>query len=79
MSFYYSPFELCCELRGFLHDYILNHTEVQSWIFLDSDILVLRNFDEIFQQIANTLSTKLLHVARNRHPGEGRGPVLLTN
>jgi hypothetical protein len=52
MSFYYSPFEFCCELLGFLHDYILNHTEVQSWIFLDSDILVLRNFDEIFQQIA---------------------------
>ena len=25
------------------------------------------------------LSKKLLHVARNRHPGEGRGPVLLTN
>ncbi len=27
----------------------------------------------------STLSIKLLHVARNRHPGEGRGPVLLTN
>jgi hypothetical protein len=29
--------------------------------------------------LSSTLSTKLLHVARNRHPGEGRGPVPLTN
>jgi len=43
-----------------------------------------RAFFKHYEQLArslgsSTLSTQLLHVARNRHPGEGRGPVLLTN
>jgi hypothetical protein len=51
MSFYYTPFEFCCALRGLLHDYILNHTQSQSWIFLDSDILVLNDLSIVFSQI----------------------------
>lgn len=51
MSFYYTPFELCCALRGCLHGYILDHTEAQSWMFLDSDILVFHDLSQIFRQI----------------------------
>lgn len=40
MTFYYSPFELCCALRGMLHRYILEKTTARRWLFLDADMLV---------------------------------------
>lgn len=40
MTFYYSPFELCCALRGMLHRYILESTTTRRWLFLDADMLV---------------------------------------
>lgn len=53
MSFYYTPFEFCNALRPVFHDYILNCTEAESWIYLDSDILILHSLDDIFNQIEN--------------------------
>lgn len=51
MSFYYTPFEFCCALRGCLHGYILDHTDAQSWMFLDSDVLVYHDLNQVFHQI----------------------------
>lgn len=51
MCFYYTPFELCCALRGALHEYIYTKTSVDSWIFLDSDIMVFGSLNSIFQQL----------------------------
>lgn len=51
MCFYYTPFELCCALRGMLHNYIYEINLADLWIFLDSDILVFNSLEEIFQQL----------------------------
>lgn len=40
ITFYYTPFELCCALRPFLHGYLMSRTDLDAWIFLDSDVLV---------------------------------------
>lgn len=54
MCFYYNPFELCCALRGALHEYMLNSTAAESWIFLDADIMVFDCLDPIFEQLSKT-------------------------
>ncbi|MGI0490377.1 hypothetical protein ACN4EG_01085 [Alkalinema pantanalense CENA528] len=51
MCFYYTAFELCCALRGLLHEYILNHTDAERWIFLDSDIYVCGSLEPVFEQL----------------------------
>lgn len=53
MSFYYTPFEYCCALRGLLHEYILTHTRAHSWVFLDTDILVCNSLEPLFQALQN--------------------------
>lgn len=50
MCFYYSPFELCCALRGHLHDYMWKKTNAPFWLFLDSDIMLTSNLDEITKE-----------------------------
>ena len=51
MTFYYTPFELCTALRPFLHAFLLKHTDVDTWIFLDSDIQVLAPLDDVFARL----------------------------
>jgi hypothetical protein len=51
MSFYYGPAEFCWSLRGFMHEYMQNHTPHDSWLFLDSDMMVSGSFDPIFAQL----------------------------
>jgi len=54
MCFYYTPFELCCALRGHLHEYMYNRTHYDAWLFLDSDIAIYYSLDEIFTQLQTT-------------------------
>lgn len=54
MCFYYTPFELCCALRGMLHEYILDKTYAEKWLFLDSDVLVCGSLEEILSQLDTT-------------------------
>jgi|ERR687885_68340 hypothetical protein len=54
MCFYYTPFELCCALRGMLHEYMYEKQIARSWIFLDSDILTYTSLKVIFQQLETT-------------------------
>lgn len=51
MAFYYTSFELCCALRGYLHRYLLNNTEHESWLFLDGDTYALASFQDVFEQL----------------------------
>lgn len=51
ICFYYTTFELCCALRGILHEYIYENEIANSWLFLDSDILVYNSLEEIFEQL----------------------------
>ncbi|RUR86789.1 hypothetical protein ACF3DV_13665 [Chlorogloeopsis fritschii PCC 9212] len=54
MCFYYTPFELCCALRGMLHKYIYENELARLWLFLDSDIIIYNSLEEIFQQLETT-------------------------
>lgn len=54
MCFYYTPFELCCGLRGLLHEYMFKKTDAQKWLFLDSDIMVFNSLTVIFNQLENS-------------------------
>jgi hypothetical protein len=51
MSFYYTPFEFCCAVRGLLHEYFYQKTELKQWLFLDSDIMVVNSLDSLFKQL----------------------------
>jgi hypothetical protein len=51
MSFYYGPAEFCWSLRGFMHEYMQNHTQHDTWLFLDSDMMISGSFDPIFAQL----------------------------
>ncbi|MEB3291645.1 MAG: hypothetical protein VKJ24_00655 [Synechococcales bacterium] len=51
MCFYYNAFELCCALRGDLHEYLWQHTQVDRWLFLDADVWVCHSLEVIFQQL----------------------------
>ncbi len=54
MCFSYTPFELCCALRGMLHEYMWENTDAQSWLFIDSDILVCSSLEVILRQLDTT-------------------------
>lgn len=54
MCFYYTPMELCCALRGALHEYIIERTSADSWIFLDCDILVCSSLEPLFEALSET-------------------------
>jgi hypothetical protein len=49
MSFYYTPFEFCCAVRPFLHDYMWHHTDAAEWLLLDGDIYALSDMGDVFE------------------------------
>ena len=53
MSQYYSAFEYCNALRPLLHDYLLENTDHDAWIYLDSDIHIVSSLDEVFAQLSS--------------------------
>ncbi|GAP96400.1 hypothetical protein [Leptolyngbya sp. NIES-2104] len=54
MCFYYTPLELCCALRGLLHEYIIEHTTAENWVFLDCDIMVCHSLETLFETLSET-------------------------
>jgi hypothetical protein len=52
MAFYYTPFELCCALRPFLHEYLWRNAPEDSWVFLDSDTWVVGDMTDVFDTLA---------------------------
>jgi hypothetical protein len=54
MCFYYTPLELCCALRGLLHEYMYDQQISESWIYLDSDIAIFGSLQPIFEQLQTT-------------------------
>jgi hypothetical protein len=67
MCFWYTPFELCCALRGLLHQYLWQQTDAAQWIFLDADIFVVAPLDLIFEQLQTAII--LLTPHRRNAPG----------
>lgn len=75
MAFYYTPFELCNALKPFLHDFLIQRTCLDRWIYLDADILVRNSLDSLFEQLNGTSILLNRHVAtpsdsENAHPVE---------
>jgi hypothetical protein len=75
MKFYYKPFEFCNALRPFLHRYLLTRTELDSWIYLDADILVTHALDRVFAEFETGAILLSPHVLRPvpsslKQPGE---------
>jgi hypothetical protein len=66
MTFYYTPFELCCALRPFLHDYLWRETTAASWVFLDSDIHVVSALTDTFDALDS--ASLLLNPHNNAPP-----------
>jgi hypothetical protein len=66
MCFYYTPFELCCALRGLLHKYLWLQTDVPQWIFLDADIRVVAPLAALWEQLQH--ATLLLTPHRRKAP-----------
>lgn len=63
MCFYYTPFELCCGLRGLLHEYMFEKTDAKKWLFLDSDIMVCSSLTVIFNQLENSSILLTPHIS----------------
>ncbi len=51
MCFYYTPFELCCALRAWLHEFIYRNKISNTWIFLDADIAIYNSLDLVFNEL----------------------------
>jgi hypothetical protein len=51
MCFYYNSFEFCNSLKGLLHQYMFEKTTYQSWLFLDSDIMIYDSLNSIFEKL----------------------------
>ncbi len=49
MSFYYTVFEFCCALRPFIHAYLMRETKLDTWFFLDSDVLITGSFEGVWE------------------------------
>jgi len=54
MCFYYSPSELCFNLRPWLHEYMYQQSKFEKWIYLDSDILICNSLNKISVQLDKT-------------------------
>jgi hypothetical protein len=63
MCFYYTPFELCCGLRGLLHEYMFEKTDAQKWLFLDSDIMVCNPLTVVFNQLEKSSILLTPHIS----------------
>lgn len=50
MAFYYSPFEFCCALRPYFHEYLAERG-LEEWIFLDGDTLVFGSLEKVFEEL----------------------------
>lgn len=48
MAFYYNTLELCCAVRPFLQEYMLNQLKAEQWLFLDPDIYILGSLEPVF-------------------------------
>jgi hypothetical protein len=51
MAFYYTPFEFCNAVKGYLHRFLVRSTGLDSWIYLDSDILILNKLNPLFESL----------------------------
>ena len=51
--FYYTAFELCNSCRAYLHRYLRDRTNHESWVYLDSDIFVTAPLDPLFAALTD--------------------------
>lgn len=54
MAFYYDAFEFCNALRPYLHDYMLNNTNFDSWLYLDADIFAAGSLEPLWEEFGDS-------------------------
>jgi len=62
MCFYYTPFELCCALRGLLHRYMQERTQARAWLQLDADTMVWGDLSPVFEAVERASVTLTPHL-----------------
>lgn len=68
MTFIYTPFELCCALRGLLHRYLLEKTDLDRWLFLDGDVYVCGALGDLFERLGEAAVTLTPHARTPAYP-----------
>jgi len=51
LCFYYTRFELCNALRGELHHYLWKQHEIERWLYLDADIMVVGDLRPVLARL----------------------------
>jgi hypothetical protein len=51
MTFYYTPLELCCALRGLMARYMLEQVQAERWLYIDSDVMVCGSLEPVWRQL----------------------------
>lgn len=81
MSFFYTQLEFCNGVRGYLHEYMLNKTPHEQWLYLDPDVWVLHSLEPILKQLEEAAILLTPHRAGPAASGDVRFlelPVLQT-
>lgn len=68
MAFYYTPFELCCAARPFLHEYLWDHAPEAAWLFLDADTYILGDMTRAFEPLAEASVLLNPHIMQPPRP-----------
>jgi hypothetical protein len=76
MCYIYSPFELCCALRGLLHRYVLRRTDVDRWLFLDADVFICGELTPVLEEIGEGSITLSPHITSSVYPERRDQPEL---
>ncbi|OIO39236.1 MAG: hypothetical protein AUJ71_01175, partial [Candidatus Omnitrophica bacterium CG1_02_49_16] len=77
MSFYYMPFEFCCALRAWLHEYMFHKNGSDRWIFLDADIMVFGSLKELWDQLGSGSILLSPHLTKPVRADQGEGERLI--
>jgi hypothetical protein len=65
MRFYYDAFEFATAAKAGIHAWMQEHTDVECWLYLDTDMLCFGSLDPIFDQLQSASILLTPHLA---HP-----------
>lgn len=65
MRFYYDAFEFATAAKAGIHIWMQEHTEVESWLYIDTDIICFGSLDPLFEQLNSASVLLTPHIA---HP-----------
>ena len=76
MCFYYTPTELSCAMRPFVHQRLLARPEVSELYYFDSDMMVTHSLEVVFEQMQDCQVLLTPHTRQPVPPELDRRPPL---